>query len=301
MWPFVSFVLPVVVGCEIDRFEPVGMALPPIEGTGDYEFASYEPLASKPLRVFFHVPRSTRDDSPVVIVMHGQNRDADAYRDTWIPLAETFGFVVAAPQFRDVFYAGSNGYALGNVFRDGENPSPETERDSSEWSYQWLEPLFDDIVARTPTEVETYQAWGHSAGAQFLHRFVMFISDARYDYVVAANAGWYTMPDDAVPFPYGLGDSPIEGGDRSFFSRDLIVHNGDNDDNPQSSSLRRTPEADEQGLHRLDRGAYFVEQSAQLAGDGPFAWAREVVPGVGHSQEGMAPVGARWLANMLEL
>ncbi|MEO0603298.1 MAG: hypothetical protein AAF211_17800, partial [Myxococcota bacterium] len=231
----------------------------------------------------------------------GQGRDADNYRDDWIGLANEYGFIVAAPEFRDVFYSGSNGYQLGNVFIDGENPIPGTERPREEWTYSVVEPLFDDVVARTPTEVETYQAFGHSAGAQFAHRFVLFVPDARYDTVIAANAGWYTLPDDSIEYPYGLGATPVEGGDRRFFGRGLVVHNGDRDNNPESSSLRRTAEADEQGLHRLDRGAYFVETSEDLAasaGEG-YDWDRVIVPNVGHDGEAMAPAAAAYLAEKL--
>lgn len=290
------------IGCDTPQtLAPPTPADEPLTGTGDYEFDGYEPLSSRPVRVYYHVPEGVGPDAPVVLVLHGLNRNADDYRDTWIPYADTFGFVIAAPQFREVFYGGSRGYALGNVFVDGDDPSPETLRDPAEWTFRWLEPVFDDVVARTPTEVERFQAFGHSAGAQFLHRYVQFIPDGRYEYVIAANAGWYTMPDDTVRFPYGLMGSPIEGGDRSFFGRQLVIHSGELDDNPQSGGLRRTPQADVQGIHRFDRGAYFVEEGAQLATDAgePFAWERVVVPGVGHSQSGMGPRAAQWLAEAL--
>ncbi len=290
------------LACDVNRSEP----LPEVEqiaGTGDYEYDDYEPLSNKPLRVFFHVPADANPASPVVIVLHGQGRDADTYRDDWIELADEYGYIVAAPQFRDAFYGGSNGYALGNVFIDGESPIPGTERPAEEWSYSVIEPLFDDIVSKTPTEVDEYQVFGHSAGAQFAHRFVLFVPDGRYGTVVAANAGWYTAPDDATEFPYGLGASPIEGGDPSFFGRDLVIHSGDRDTNPNSAGLRHTAEADAQGSNRFERGAWFVETGAVLAASAgeDYAWTRQIVPGVAHSGAGMAPAAAAEFAERLGL
>jgi hypothetical protein len=44
--------------------------------------------------------------------------------------------------------------------------------------------------------------FGHSAGAQFVTRFVTFMPQHR-PIAVAANAGWYTTLDDLVEFPTG--------------------------------------------------------------------------------------------------
>lgn len=295
-----GWALGALLGCDVNPATALP-ALEQIAGTGDYELDRYEPLANRPLRVFYHVPDDADADTPVVIVMHGQERDADVYRDAWIGAADLHGYIVAAPQFREVFYAGSSGYALGNVFDNGDAPRADGLRDPSQWSFQWIEPLFDDIVARTPTEVEQYQMFGHSAGAQFAHRFVLFVPDGRYEYVVAANAGWYTVPDDAIDYPYGLGLTPLQGGDRSYFDRQLVVHNGDRDTSTTSASLRHTPEADAQGDNRFERGEYFVEQSEALAGAAgeAYAWDRFVVQGVGHSGEGMSTAAAAWLAETL--
>ena len=37
--------------------------------------------------------------------------------------------------------------------------------------------------------------FGHSAGGQFVHRFVQFKPNSRVNYAISANAGWYTVPD----------------------------------------------------------------------------------------------------------
>src|SRR5262245_18994755 len=51
------------------------------------------------LPVWYYLPEQARPDTPILIVMHGANRDADRYRDEWMPHAQRYGFIVAAPEF----------------------------------------------------------------------------------------------------------------------------------------------------------------------------------------------------------
>ena len=46
-----------------------------------------------------------------------------------------------------------------------------------------------------------YYLFGHSAGAQFVHRLLLMVPDGRYAALVAANAGWYTVPDKSIDYP----------------------------------------------------------------------------------------------------
>ena len=85
--------------------------------------------------------------------------------------------------------------------------SNQLERD--EWSFSIVERLFDHVKSLTTIQPATYYLYGHSAGGQFMHRFVMFMREARFSKAVAANAGWYTMPDQKIAFPYGLSGSRL--------------------------------------------------------------------------------------------
>ena len=51
-----------------------------------------------------------------------------------------------------------------------------------------IEPLFDHARARFGMEADAYSIYGHSAGAQFVHRFLFHVPDARVARAVAANA-----------------------------------------------------------------------------------------------------------------
>jgi hypothetical protein len=116
--------------------------------------------------------------------------------------------------------------------------------------------------------------------------------------VVAANAGWYTLPTSEEVFPYGLKDSPVTEADvRAFFARPLILQLGEADTDPEHSSLRRTPEANRQGPHRFARGLNYMAVAQREVGRlaTPLSWKLVTVPGVGHSNGKMAEHAAREL------
>ena len=76
------------------------------------------------------------------------------------------------------------------------------------------------MKAATGNRSASYLLYGHSAGAQFVHRYLYFVPEARVAKVVAANAGWWTLPDLAVGFPYGLRGSVVhEAGLKAMLQR----------------------------------------------------------------------------------
>lgn len=270
---------------------PATTAVEPMPA-GDGKFG-FDGWAGPPLTVWYHLPAGVTPETPVVFVLHGVNRDADRYRDQWSSLAEQRRFILVVPEFDEEHFPDARSYNLGNVF-DGNGQRVPRAR----WSFSAIEPLFDAVRAKTGTRVDRYGLYGHSAGAQFVHRYLMFVPEARVGGVVAANAGWYTMPDWNVAFPYGLrGSGVTEPALRIALQRPLTVLLGTADDDPDHPNLRRTPEAMAQGPHRLARGEAFMATAARAAADAnaPMAWKLERVEGIVHDNAGMAPRAAALL------
>ena len=261
------------------------------EPRGQFVFTGWQ---GPPLPVWYQLPDSAGPDTPVVVVMHGVNRDADRYRDEWAPLARQYGFILMVPEFSRADFPGSLGYNTGYFAAADGTPRPRAL-----WSFAAIEPLFDDVRARFGTRAARYTLYGHSAGAQFVHRFVMFMPEARIEQAIAANAGWYTMPDAATGFPYGLGGAPVPPGAlAAALGQPLTVLLGTADTDTADPDLRTTPEANRQGPHRFARGQSFFaagRAAAERAGV-PFGWRMEFVPGVGHSNGRMAGAAARLIA-----
>ncbi|MFT4803897.1 MAG: pimeloyl-ACP methyl ester carboxylesterase [Psychroserpens sp.] len=232
-------------------------------GAGYFEYASFN---SKVLKVYYHVPLNINSDTKILFIFHGNGRNAKDYRDAMVAKANQYNFIVITPEFSNVNFPGGDTYNLGNVFIDGDNPSLSTLNPEEEWTFSIIEPLFDYVKQNINNNSLTYHLYGHSAGGQVAHRFLMYKPNARYDHVVASASGWYTATDLDVVFPYGFVESPLETTSLSdLFLKKLIIQIGSLDNDPNASALRHNEFADLQGLHRLERAKYFFNKAALLA------------------------------------
>jgi len=251
-------------------------------GAGRFEFQG----ANQTVPVWYYLPENARPEAPVLIVMHGVHRDASRYRDEWAPYAQTYGFILVAPEFSEAAFPGSESYALGGTVDEKGHPLPRAQ-----WAFSFIEPIFDAVKAATGSRSERYFLYGHSAGAQFVHRFLYFVPEARVGKAVAANAGWWTVPDPEIAFPYGLRGSAIDDAAlKTMLQRPLIVLLGTADTDPAAENLRRTPGALAQGPNRFVRGHTFFaagKHRAETLGV-PFGWKLATAPGIAHSDSGMA-------------
>lgn len=260
--------------------------------TGSFTYTPESPLNNKSIEVFYHIPAGDITKMPILFSFHGVNRNADDYRDYWISMANANKFMVFAPQFSDEDFPTGDAYNLANIFDDGDNPSTSTFNNKNEWTFSTIDPIFETIKAAISGTQEVYNAWGHSAGAQFLHRFVTYLPNSKLDIAVCSNAGWYTVPEFSVDFPYGIKNGQLPNSDLiKAFSKKLIVHLGKSDNDPNAGGLRHNTVVDnQQGLHRFQRGNYYFETSKTTAQtlNTPFNWEKEEVSGVSHQAQKMA-------------
>ena len=262
--------------------------------SGIFDYAFYSPLSNKPFKLHYYIPNNVnRTTAPVLFVFPGANRNADDYLNTWISIADIKGLMVFSFEFGTNYYS-SNEYQQGNILDQNNNINHD-----SVWTFSVIEPVFDMIKSQLNYQPNYYDMFGHSAGAQFVHRYVLFKSNARINRAVAANSGWYTVPDTSVLFPYGLKNSSLSINQiKSAFNQHLEIHLGQNDNDPNDPYLRVTPEANLQGAHRLERGRYFIDKCITLSNvynSSSFNWVKKEVPNVGHNQVGMANYAAEEL------
>jgi predicted esterase len=245
-------------------------------------------------------------DGPIVFIMHGAGRNAEGYLNQWRDFIDEHGALALAPEFPSASYPGSEAYNLG-VGVDGTpyggTHDPDAWRDPADYTHSEIEHLFEAVRAHLTNASCRYFIYGHSAGGQFVHRLLTFRPDARVAKAVAANPGWYTLPstgsgdDPNFYMPYGLQGAPP---DRTrlerMFEHELIVLLGE-DDVLRDDALRKTVEADAQGLNRFERGQFYFMMAHQeaLRVGASFHWVLDTVPGVGHSNGGMTPAAAAHL------
>ena len=254
-------------------------------GTDSFKFTDQATLKNDEIDIFYHIPQINSAKTPIVFAFHGGSRNPRTYRDSLVSKADELGFIVMAPGLPSSLFPGGDGYNLGNVFVDGDNPSAGTLNDESDWAFSIVEPLFDHVKQQLGSQVAKYSVFGHSAGGQFSHRLLFFKPDARISKMVASASGWYTTVDKSRTFPYGFRSSPLDDIDLpSLLAKNLTVLIGENDNDPNADSLRRNSIADLQGTNRLSRAQFFHDQARAKATDldSQFNWKLVVNENTGH-------------------
>ena len=263
-----------------------------VEGTGMVPFACQGANAGKTVDIYYHIPAGDIRTMPVQIVMHGMGRNADGYRDHWKKMADQYGFIVLTPHFTDEAFP-EIAYQQGNVKDEAGNFNAKEAM-----TYPIISDIFHFFQDHSDSRVKKYSIYGHSAGGQFVHRYLLFNDTPEVERAVAANSGWYTFPTDTIDYPYGIGNSAEKIGTdiAAYYAKRMTILLGDADTLRQAS-LRKTPEADAQGLTRLERGESFFEfckEDAARRGV-PFNWDKAYVPGSGHSDGKMSVGAAKFL------
>ncbi|MDR0765908.1 MAG: hypothetical protein LBF09_03090 [Odoribacteraceae bacterium] len=253
--------------------------LPPGRGT-----VTCTAPGDKPVILHYFIPDAGRAAMPLLFVFPGIDRDAGNYLDAWIDNATADGRAVIAFEFPASSFT-TNEYITGGVIDAAGRPVAPAAR-----SFAVVGSAFELLKNLTGSRVDRHDMFGHSAGAQFVHRYLLFTPGAAVRRAVAANAGWYTVPDLSVDFPHGLKGTGATPDDiRAAFSVPLTIHLGTGDTR-QDASLNTSAGAMLQGPHRYARGLYFHDACAAIARDAafPLAWQKRELPGVGHDQARMA-------------
>lgn len=260
-------------------------------GKGEFTFNDLAGNPGKPLNVWFYKPKDLAPDAMVVFVMHGVKRNGEDYRDQWVHHADRYHFLLVVPEFPKESYSNDT-YQFGNV----------RDPDVRKWSFSAIEHLFDALRVHEPIHQASYFMYGHSAGAQFVHRFMLFMPQTRVQMAISANAGSYTMPsyssDPEFQFPWSLDPKIVDEDQlKQVLGRHMTVMLGEDDVDPNHPALPRQPQAMAQGRFRFERGQHFfaaAKDQAQKLGV-TLAWNLITVPHVAHSDTGMSEAAVKVL------
>ena len=264
------------------------MAATPIpSGRWSFVWQDAKGRPDRPIRVYTYRPAKCDAKCPLVIVMHGLKRNASNYRDYWELAADRYNLAIVAPEFSQQHWPRAAAYNLGDV---------AATADREKWAYSAIEHLFDEVREGR----ESYILWGHSAGGQFVHRMALFRPDNRASVMVAANPGWYTMPEwrkdkTKHAFPYSLVEARVgEAELRQALARRFLLMVGDKDTDPDDPSLRNDEGAKAQGAGRVERGENFFKAATAAAAElgVKLAWELHEIPDVAHEGGAMSRFSA---------
>jgi poly(3-hydroxybutyrate) depolymerase len=202
--------------------------------------------------------------------MHGEQRNAEDYRNDWRNIynhngSDNSNFILLAPQFEQKWFPKATGYNLGNMFTQ----NLKTLNPQEQWAFTEIENLFDFVKQSTKINTNNYYLYGHSAGAQFVHRMIIFLPHARIKLAVAAEARSYTILDESADYPCGLkkqtGDQLPSVDFKKTFSTPMTIILGTKDHQPLSDKHDTYSCDAKQGSNRLARGEYFYAKVKSIA------------------------------------
>jgi hypothetical protein len=121
--------------------------------------------------------------------------------------------------------------------------------------------------------------------------------------MIAANPGWYTMPEwrkdkGAEPFPYSLVNARVgEAELRQALSKRLIIMAGEKDTDPDDENLSKAPGAMKQGEMRVERAENFFKAATAAANDlgVKLAWELIEVPDTAQNGESLSRAASELL------
>ena len=239
------------------------------------------------VEILYITPNAINEDTEVIFVIHGNSRNADDYLSAWIPLVQNKNVIIAAPNFD------KKNFRYFFLLESAESNGAINERSDS-YINKSISLFFNYFKSRFALNANTYKMFGHSAGAQFTHRYMLLSNDQRISDTVIANAGWYTFLN-GEKYPYGIKDTPIEISSshiRWFMSNKTSLLIGSIDTN--LNNVNSSAGAQKQGITRVDRADNYFKSLIDISDkkEIPFRWSYKVINDVGHDYQKMTPIAA---------
>ena len=239
------------------------------------------------VEILYITPNAINEDTEVIFVIHGNSRNADDYLSAWIPLVQNKNVIIAAPNFD------KKNFRYFFLLESAESNGSINERSDS-YINKSISLFFNYFKSRFALNANTYKMFGHSAGAQFTHRYMLLSNDQRISDTVIANAGWYTFIN-GEQYPYGIKDTPIEISSshiRWFMSNKTSLLIGSIDTN--LNNVNSSAGAQKQGITRVDRADNYFKSLIDISDkkEIPFRWSYKVINDVGHDYQKMTPIAA---------
>jgi dienelactone hydrolase len=258
---------------------PVSLRAAPIPSGDGYQIVK---IRGSNLEVFTYKPAGY-DGGPLLLVMHGVERDADVYRDNARTIADRFGMVVVAPLFDKSRFPSA-------LYQRGGIVNQKALQPQDKWTGILAVGLVEQLRRDEGRPDLDYYMIGHSAGGQFLARLAPFVPHAAKRIVIANPSSW-VFPTAKEDFPFGLGGATSSLANDDFLKRYLAapitVYLGAADTG--SNNRDDSDDAVEQGATRYERGLNFYRAGEVLAKQKGWAlnWRLVEVPKVGHSSRRM--------------
>jgi pimeloyl-ACP methyl ester carboxylesterase len=237
-------------------------------------------VSDRSLRYLHYVPAGAPRTDLVLVAVHGISRNAMEHAQAFQALADRLGCHLVAPQFDRSTFRDFQLLGLSQRGRRADHALQSMLADVRRFGV--------DADARLVLS-------GYSGGAQFAHRYAM-AHPRRVAALLVAAAGWYTLPDESLPYPRGCGGGAGAGvvlDPLALLRKPVLVLVGDRDDE-RDAALRCDDWIDrDQGRNRIERARSWVERLASEARRRDFTPLSEfgLIRGAGHDFSAMVAAG----------
>ena len=237
------------------------------------------------VELFYTLPEEINNQTQVLFIVHGGARDSEKYLDIWKKFTEHKNIILVAPEFKRVDY---EDYEYLNISDD----YGVLNKNLNEHLHNSLSIFFSFFKSKYNLEIDTYKLYGHSGGAQFAHRLLLFSDYDNVSSAVIASAGSYTFLNNEN-YPYGLKESNhlSDKKIKRYLSQRVTFLIGNQDIKKFESSKKNNTQGKAiQGNNRFEVGInYFnnlitVSERQKI----PLRWKFQIAKGVAHDNEKMS-------------
>ena len=237
------------------------------------------------VELFYALPEEINNQTQVLFIIHGGARDSEKYLDIWKKFTEHKNIILVAPEFKRADY---EDYEYLNISDD----YGVLNKNLNEHLHNSLSIFFSFFKSKYNLEIDTYKLYGHSGGAQFAHRLLLFSDYDNVSSAIIAGAGSYTFLNNEN-YPYGLKESNhlSDKKIKRYLSQRVTFLIGNQDIKKFESSKKNNIQGKAmQGNNRFEVGInYFnnlitVSERQKI----PLRWKFQIAKGVAHDNEKMS-------------
>lgn len=249
------------------------------------------------VELFYTLPEEINNQTQVLFIVHGGARDSEKYLDIWKKFTEHKNIILVAPEFKRADY---EDYEYLNISDD----YGVLNKNLNEHLHNSLSIFFSFFKSKYNLEIDTYKLYGHSGGAQFAHRLLLFSDYDNVSSAVIAGAGSYTFLNNEN-YPYGLKESNhlSDKKIKRYLSQRVTFLIGNQDIKKFESSKKNNIQGKAmQGNNRFEVGInYFnnlitVSERQKI----PLRWKFQIAKGVAHDNEKMSLLASEILLKDVE-
>ena len=147
-----------------------GLAAPLFQsGSGVVEYNAYKPFADRPVKIYYYFPETADPaTAQVLMLIPGAGRDAKPLLDAVREKLDAVNVIAFSLEFPEETYPVREYQEVGIRDKDGQLKKP------ADRTVQLPDRIFQFIKDNSVIQAARYDMIGHSAGGQFIHRFLLF-------------------------------------------------------------------------------------------------------------------------------